>query len=88
MMIIAHGKGDEINLVFVFMCYTPLFAVESRGSSVGMATGYGLNDRGSGVRFTAGTGNFSLLHRIQTDSGAYPPSHPMCTGGKAAGVRS
>jgi hypothetical protein len=34
-----------------------------------------------GVRFSAGTGNFSLHHRVQNGSGAHPPSYPMGTGG-------
>jgi len=38
----------------------------SRGSSVGIASGYGLDDRGSGVRLSAGAGDFSLHHRVQT----------------------
>jgi hypothetical protein len=37
----------------------------SRGSSVGIETGYVLDDRGSGVRFPAVAKNFSLLHRVQ-----------------------
>jgi hypothetical protein len=32
--------------------------------------GYGLDDRGSRVRFPAGAGNFSLHHRVQNGSGA------------------
>jgi hypothetical protein len=28
-----------------------------------------------------GKGNFSLLHRVQTDSGSHPASYPMDTGG-------
>jgi hypothetical protein len=60
-------------------------------SSVGIALGYGLDDRGSGVRFPAGTGNFSLHHRVQNASGAHPASYPMgmrgsFPGGKAAGA--
>jgi hypothetical protein len=55
-----------------------------------MALGYGLDDRGSRVRFPAGAGNFSLHHRVQNGSGAHPASYPMVTrgsfpGGKAAG---
>jgi hypothetical protein len=34
--------------------------------------GYELDDRGSGVRFPAVVGNFSLHHRVQTGSGASP----------------
>jgi len=42
------------------------------------------------VRFPEGVGNFSLLLRVQTDSGTHPASYQMRTGGffpggKAAG---
>jgi hypothetical protein len=62
----------------------------SRGSAVGIATDYGLDDRGVGVRVGS---EFSLLHVVQTGSGAHPASYPMGTGGsfpggKAAGARS
>jgi hypothetical protein len=43
-----------------------------RDSSVGIALGYRLDDRGSKVRFPAGAGNFSLHHRVQNGSG---PTH-------------
>jgi hypothetical protein len=66
---------------------------ETRGrhSSVGIALGYGLEDRGSGIPFPEGAGKWSLHHRIQNDSGAHPISYPMGTrgsfpGGKAAGA--
>jgi hypothetical protein len=60
-----------------------------RDSSVGIALGYGLDDRGSKVRFPAGARNFSLHHRVQNGSVAHPASYPMGTrgsfpGGKAA----
>jgi hypothetical protein len=56
-----------------------------------MALSYGLDDRGSRVRFPAGAGNFSLHHRVQNGYGAHPASYPMGTrgsfpGGKAAGA--
>jgi hypothetical protein len=62
-------------------------------SSVGIALGYGLDDRGTRVRFPAGAGNFSFHHRAQNGSGAHPTSYPMGNrgfflGGKAAGARS
>jgi hypothetical protein len=67
--------------------------VTSRDSSVGIALGYGLDDRGSRVRFPAGAGNFSLHHRVHNGSGAHPASYPMGTRryflrGKAAGAWS
>jgi hypothetical protein len=63
----------------------------SRDSSDGIALGYRLDDRGSRVRFPAGAGNFSLHHRVQNGSGAYPASYPVGTRGsfprdKAAGA--
>jgi hypothetical protein len=66
---------------------------KSRDSSVGIALGYGLDNRGSNVRFPAGTGNFYLHHRAQNGSGAHPASYPMVTrgsfpGGKAGGAWS
>jgi hypothetical protein len=80
----------------MYVCmYTFLYVpeAESRDSSVGIALGYGLDDRGSRVRFPAGAGNFSLHHRIQNGSGAHPASYTVGTrdsfaGGKAAGVWS
>jgi hypothetical protein len=57
----------------------------SRDSSVGIALGYGLNDRGSRDRFPAGAGNFSLHHRVQNGSGAHPASYPMGSRGSFAG---
>jgi hypothetical protein len=53
----------------------------SRDSSVGIALGYGLDDRSSKVRFLAGAGNFSLHHHVQNGSGAHPASYPMSTRG-------
>jgi hypothetical protein len=49
--------------------------------------GYGLDDRGSGVRFPAGAGNFSLSHRVQNGSGAHPASYPMGTRGSFPRVK-
>jgi hypothetical protein len=42
----------------------------NRDSSVGIATGYGLDDRMVGVRYPEGAGNFSQQH-VQTGSGAH-----------------
>jgi hypothetical protein len=52
-----------------------------RDSSVGIVLGYGLDDRGSRVRFSAGAGNFSLHHRLQKASGAHPTSSARGPGG-------
>jgi hypothetical protein len=61
----------------------------SRDSVVGLAIGYGLDDRG-GRSSSPGRGQeFPLLYVVQTGSGAHPASYPMGTegsfpGGKAA----
>jgi hypothetical protein len=46
---------------------------KSRDSSVGIALGYGMDDRGSRVRFPARTGNFSLHHAFRTALGPTQP---------------
>jgi hypothetical protein len=53
------------------------FNVTTRDSSVGIALGYELDDRGSVVWFPAGAGNFFLHHRVQNGSGAHLASYPM-----------
>jgi hypothetical protein len=62
-------------------------------SGAGIAQWYsaGLQAEWSGVPVPAGTGNFSLHHRVQTDCGIHPASYPMGTGvsfpgGKAGGA--
>jgi hypothetical protein len=60
---------------------------KSRGSSVGIALGYGLDNRGSRFRFPAGAGNISH-HRVQNGSGAHPASYPMGTGGSFPGGKA
>jgi hypothetical protein len=57
----------------------------SRGSALGRATAYGLDDRGVGVRVPVRS-EFSLIYIFQTGSGAHPASYPVSTGGKAAGA--
>jgi hypothetical protein len=52
---------------------------------VSTALGYGLDDRGSRVRFPAVAENFSLHHRVQNGSGAHPASYSMGTRGSFLG---
>jgi hypothetical protein len=64
--------------------------VRSRDSSVGIATDYGLDDRGVGVRVPYSQ-EFSLLHVVQIGSGVHPTCYPVGTGvffpeGEAAGA--
>jgi hypothetical protein len=81
----AKLKSFEIcvtgNSAFVIVVVIIIIIIKSRDSSVGIALGYGLNDRGSRVRFPAGAMNFSLHHRVQNGSGAHPASSPMGTRG-------
>jgi hypothetical protein len=78
----------------IILKYKPIQKhIKSRHSSVSMALGYGLDDRGSRFRFPAGAGNFSLHHRVQNGSGTHLASYRMSTrgsflGGTAAGAWS
>jgi hypothetical protein len=56
----------------------------TRDNSVGIATGYWLDDRGSSLdRYKV----LSLFQVIQTGSGAHPASYPMGTGGSFLEVK-
>jgi hypothetical protein len=75
-------------MFLIFSVYVTV--AKSRDTSVGIALGYGLDDRGSRVRFPVGGWNFFLHHRVQNGFGAQPASYPMGTRGsfpegKAAG---
>jgi hypothetical protein len=61
--------------------------LKSRDSSVGIALGYRLDDRGSRVAFPEGAGNFSLHHRVQNGSGVHPASYPVATRGSFLEVK-
>jgi hypothetical protein len=83
----------HLHLITIFRMSGSIFPLphtSSCYSSVGIVLGYGLDDRGSRVRFPAGAGNFSLSHRVQNGSGTHPASYSMGTkdsfpGGKAGG---
>jgi hypothetical protein len=57
-----------------------------RNSAVGIATGYGLDGRGVGVRVPVGSIIF-FFHVVQTGSGTHPASYPMGTGVIFPGVK-
>jgi hypothetical protein len=63
------------------------FTNKYRNSSAGIVTGYRLDDWMIGVRFPAGTGNFSLRHRVQIGPGAHPASYPRGYWGSFLGVK-
>jgi hypothetical protein len=60
---------------------------ESRDGSVGIALGYGLDDRDARVRFRSGAGNFSLHHRAQNGSGPTQPPIQWVPGALSLGVK-
>jgi hypothetical protein len=73
-------------LLKIFVNYIHIHtAMKNRDSSVGIALGYGLDDRGSRVRFQAEAGNFSPHHRVQNGSGDHPASYPMGIKGSLPG---
>jgi hypothetical protein len=62
--------------------------MKSQDSSVGIATGYWLDDGMIGFRLPAGAGNLSLRHRVQDGSRDHPASYPMGTGGSFPGCKA
>jgi hypothetical protein len=76
-MVKSNNGKNETSRIYKIL----LVERKSRNSSVGIALGYSLDDRGSMVRFSAETGNFSLHHRVQNGSGTNPASYPMGTRG-------
>jgi hypothetical protein len=84
-------QNEKASWIYLLNFQLTIILKKSCDSSVGIALGYGLDDRSSRVRFPTGAGNFSRHHRIQNDSGAHPASYPMgirdsFPGGKAAGA--
>jgi hypothetical protein len=62
----------------------PRLFSKSQDSSVGIATGYDLDDLGS----TPGRDKkFSLLHSVQPDSGIQPASYGTGTGGDSPWIK-
>jgi len=57
-------------------------------TALGIALGYGLDDRGSRVRFPEESGSFSLHHRVQNGTVAHPASYPMGTRGSFPGAKA
>jgi hypothetical protein len=90
----AVGKNlrvRAVHLIFGTMycfCITNISAPEawSRDSSVGITTGYGLGDRGVGVRVLVGS-RIYLLHVVQSGFVVHPTSYPIGTGGSVPGVK-
>jgi hypothetical protein len=76
----AHSGGPvECNVTSLHMVHSAVVlgsmgSMWSRNSSVGVATGYGLD---GWVWFPVRTRNLSLLHSVQTGSGTHPTSPPM-----------
>jgi hypothetical protein len=58
----------------------------SRSTAVGIATAYGMDDRGVGVRVPVGS-EISLLHTVQTGSGAHL-AYLKGTGGSFPGSKA
>jgi hypothetical protein len=77
---------NEIHISWNFVFVRTL--LENRDSSVGIGTGCGLADQMIGVRFSAGAGDFSLHHRVQTGSGPHPASYPTGTRGSLPGSKT
>jgi hypothetical protein len=83
--IVSKSRMMELHLhsAFVFMAW---YLITKAQSVVGIATGYGLDDRGVGVRVTVRSRIFTSPI-VQTGSGVHPTSYMMGTGGSFPGVK-
>jgi hypothetical protein len=70
----------------VLTVYIPLI-IASQESIVGISTGYSLDDGGFGVRVPIES-RISLLHVVETGSGAHPAFYPLGTGGSFSGGKA
>jgi hypothetical protein len=78
-LLIRVDVGNDYKpLMCVCVCY------RTQDSSVSIATGCGLDSQGS---IPSRGRDFSLLHSVQTDSGAHPASYPMDTRALFSGVK-
>jgi hypothetical protein len=68
--------------------YTYIWIYKCCDSSVGIALGYGLDRRGTGVDFLIGERYFLLFHSVQTNCGPHPASYQMGTKGSFCGDKA
>jgi hypothetical protein len=84
-VLIYYGSKNPMKSIKIK--YTMAYTIRSRDNAVGIATGYGLDDQGVGVRVPVGARIFSSPQR-QTGSGVHPASYPMGTGGSFHGDKA
>jgi hypothetical protein len=65
----------------------PTYSSKSRDSSVSIALGHGLDDRGSRVRFPAGAGNFLFTTAFRTALGPNQPPIQWVPGALSLGIK-
>jgi hypothetical protein len=87
-IIVMFHKAEMLYINKYVFPFNTTFCLFLHLPPVGVALGYGLDYRGSRVRFPTGAGNFSLHHRIQNGSGAHPVSYPMGTRGSFPGCKA
>jgi hypothetical protein len=86
---VAGGKFFlDLFSVAISNKFLPAIIYMSLDISVGIAIGYGLDDRMIGVRFPTGAGNFSLRHHAQTKFGIQSASYSVDTGGSFPGGKA
>jgi hypothetical protein len=79
-------KHSELNRRKHYSKLIYLHSFRSRDSVIGIVTGYGLDDRGVGVRVPVVS--LSLLHVVHTGSAFHQTSYTIGTGGSFLGGKS
>jgi hypothetical protein len=81
------SRTSNLALILLYKFYWYRNPFGSRDSSVGTATGKGLDGRGVGVWVPVGAGYF-VLHVVQTGSGAHPASYRMGSSPTSTEIRN
>jgi hypothetical protein len=79
--------GSCVRILLEAWMFVSVLCCWSRGSSVSIVSGYGLDDRAIEFRCPAGVKDFSSSLRVQTGSGVHLASCTMGTGGPFPGTK-
>jgi hypothetical protein len=83
----AASRRRRATLFYVIYIMKTIGIIKSRDSAVGIATGYGLDDRGVGFRVPVVDRIFSSPRRLDRFWGP-PASYPIGTGGSFPGGKA
>jgi hypothetical protein len=85
--VIQWSELNTVAMYYTYVLHYVLLYNKSRDSSVGIGLGYGLDDRGSRVRFPVGLGIFLFTTTSKKALGPIQPPIQWITGVLSLGVK-